>query len=463
MNIETETGIWKKLPNELYVIGDIHGDFYALKQALINTGCVFFSEIVTNELIKQYGNGIVLLDGCDYYDNKHVFWNKNKTNCTIVFAGDLIDRCRNVINNYCTLVVHDEDCDYKILKLLLELNKQANMFNSNVVIVLGNHEIMNLEEKIQYVSRKASLNNNRLNSIGNLVRENKNSLYGIVRIGNYIICHGGINPSFLENNSQYFDNKKEFIEHYNIHVRNFLLNPNYKLNYLITNKDSPFWDRTNGINNLALSDENCARIFKNKTIEEKIIEKNILNIDGDISNLKIIVAHCPQVINSPKMGINIANCGTFQNKIWRVDVAMSRAFDSYISEDFMNVQLIELKNKLVNNLNIDLEFILSFNVPREETFDNVQLLYITNKSESIILGETSLRYFYKDVFKNNTLLMALYMLQDIESNYEFLYKNVFNPTPLVITITNTINELKNILHDKLFGKNQTTYYVNYKK
>ena len=27
-------GVWEEMPNELYVIGDIHGDFFALKQSL---------------------------------------------------------------------------------------------------------------------------------------------------------------------------------------------------------------------------------------------------------------------------------------------------------------------------------------------------------------------------------------------------------------------------------------------
>ena len=350
------TGIWNELPDELYVIGDIHGDFYALKQALIKTGCLIFSEIKTTDIVKQYGREIILIDGCDYYDNTNIIWNANKTNCTIVFAGDLIDRCRNVINNLCSLVVHDEDCDYKILKLLLDINNQAKKFNSRVIIVLGNHEIMNLEEKLHYVSRKASINlNERLSNIGNLIRENKNDLFGIVRIGNYIICHGGINPDFLEENKMFFDNSKEFIEHYNTHVRNFLLNPNYKNSYLITNKESPFWDRTNGINNLALSDLDCKKIFQD----------NILNIKGDISKLKIIVAHCPQIINSPKMGINVTNCGRFQDKIWRVDVSMSRAFDNYVSEDIMNILLVELKNKILNNSVFDLDFLLNFNVTRD--------------------------------------------------------------------------------------------------
>ncbi len=461
--MSTKSGIFEMMPNELYVIGDIHGDFYALKQALINTGCVYFDELKTTDIVKPYGKDIRLIDGCDFYDTTKIKWNEEKKNCYIVFAGDLIDRCRNVINNYCSLVVHDEDCDYKILKLLLDLNKKALNYQSKVIIVLGNHEILNLEGKLRYVSRKGLFNVERLSNINTLVKDNKDDLYGIVRIGNYIICHGGINPNFIESSKHYFDNKQEFILYYNIHVRNFLTDRNYVLTQeLISNYESPFWDRSNGLNNQALSEIECKKIF-----EDNIL--NVSNINKD--KLKIIVAHCPQVINSPKMGINITNCGKYEKRIWRVDVAMSRAFDSYVPVVQMNSLLNQLKERLncTHNSNcvlqkIDLEFLLSFNISRPSS---VQLLLITHNivdsksiiSESIIMGKTSLSYFYEDVFKKNYLLMALYMLLDIESNYNYLYKNEIYSSENS-NLINLINDVKKLLQDKIF-KNQThdIYYI----
>jgi hypothetical protein len=449
---DNKNGIWEELPNELYVIGDIHGDFYALKQALQLTGCVNFEETITNDIVKQYGEEIILIDGCEYYTSnlnekgKKIYWNQNKVNCKIVFAGDLIDRCRSLSNNTCQQVVHDEDCDYKILKLLIDLNEQAMTYNSRIVIVLGNHEIMNIEEKLNYLSKKALNNDKRLENINNLIRNNLDKLYGVVRINNFIICHGGINPNFLEENRHIFDNNKEFIEHYNHHLRNFLVDVNYKLNYLITNKNSPFWDRTNGLNNLALSDIDCKKIFQD----------NILNIKRNINNIKIIVAHCPQVINSPQMGINLANCGLYSNRIWRVDIAMSRAFDNYVNENVMNILLNETSEKITNK-QINLDFILSFNINRESTFDAVQILKITNKSETIIMGVKSLNYFYNDVFKNNYNLMMLYLFQDILSNYSYLYNNT--SSELIKYNINKLVELKKIIFNKLFDRKVMNYYV----
>ena len=139
------TGIWEELPDELYIIGDIHGDFYALKQALELTGCVIFEDTVVNDIVKQYGEDIILIDGCEYYTANleepgvKIYWNQTKINCSIVFAGDLIDRCRNLINNTCQHVVHDEDCDYKILKLLIDLNNQALQYNKKLIIIYINN------------------------------------------------------------------------------------------------------------------------------------------------------------------------------------------------------------------------------------------------------------------------------------------------------------------------------------
>jgi hypothetical protein len=75
-----ENGIWNTLPNELYVIGDIHGDFYALKQSLELTGCVKFDPYDTTEIVKEFGENIKLIDGCEYYINNmnKIKWNPKK-------------------------------------------------------------------------------------------------------------------------------------------------------------------------------------------------------------------------------------------------------------------------------------------------------------------------------------------------------------------------------------------------
>jgi hypothetical protein len=438
-------GIWNELPNELYVIGDIHGDFYALKQSLELTGCVIFDECITNKIVLEAGVDIKLMDGCEYYIKEgKIRWNCEKKNCTIVFAGDLIDRCRNINNYTCNYVVHDEDCDYLILKLLIDLNRLANQYNSNVIIVLGNHEIMNIEGKLSYISKKALQNNSvRIKDITTILKENLHNLYGIVRINNYIICHGGINPNFLEKYSKYFDQENEFIDNYNKYVQNYICNK--ENNILITDNESPFWDRSNGLNNFEneckLNNKQCNKIFLD----------NILNIKQNIESIKLIVAHCPQIINKLSTGINLTSCKNFKERIWRIDISMSRAFDNYVSLNYINILLIDAKERFNNN-NIDMNFILQFNINRDHIETAVQILKITNINEEVIIGQKSLEYFYRDVFKNNYNLMLLYLLQDIELYYN---NNKIN----------NLRELKNMIFNRYYKKGGSAilnYNIKYK-
>jgi hypothetical protein len=443
-------GIWDELPNELFILGDIHGDFYALKQSLTLTECVVFDKSKQEEIIKTKGNEIFLIDGCDYYYvNKNIFWNPNKINCFIVFAGDLVDRCRLVNNNICLSAVNDENCDYKILKLLLDLDIEARKYNSRVIIVLGNHEIMNIQNTLKYVSIKGINDINRKNNIEKIIKDNSYRLYGIIRIKNYLICHGGINPDFIEKNIHLFNKNIEFTQHYNSYVKNFLLkNEN---SYLITDTQSPFWDRTNGLNVLELSNNQCDKIFK----------QNLLNISLDnLNNLKLVVAHCPQSLNTPKNGINITNCGNYKNRIWRIDISMSRAFDNYITDTIiLDILLKELENFINTGLNIP--NFLKFYVFRE--YSSVQLLKISKKNmnEEIIFGQLSLYYFYNDIFEQNYYLLFLYLLQDMFYYYSKLIQEKVININNFKNIIDYISKLTKMLTNKIFNNSVEKYDIIY--
>lgn len=436
INRKQNMGVWIEQPTELYVIGDIHGDFFALKQALELTGCVIFSKY-TEEL--RPGDIYTIKDGCEFYTGSQkkgtVTWNPNKINCSIVIAGDLVDRCRSDYKFNCLLTINDENCDYLIYKLLFDLNNDANNYNSFVIPILGNHELMNMNKNFSYVSLKGLNDEKRFNNIYNLLNNNKNKIYGIVRIGNYIILHGGINNIFFNKlNSKIINIYNMFpiietIEIYNYILRKFLfIDPNNKI---LTNSKSPFYDRTIGGLN-PLNDNQCNDIFNN----------NILNIPN-YGFLKIIVAHCPQF--SKQEYININDCQEYQNRLYRIDVGMSRAFDKYKQPEI----LYNILNKPIENIiNMNETELIDYNnIENSYNTRKVSILKITHDKEETIHGILSFSYFCKIAFKNN-FEKYLYLFSDIRLIYQKLIRNTFdvslinNVSNCIKLINKKINELE---------------------
>ena len=382
-------GVWNDLPKELFVIGDIHGDYFALKHALELTKCVKFNK--NNNMYSWIDEKLNVTDGCKNIYN--IEWNPEKKNCFIVFSGDLVDRCRTS-SEYCINVVQDEDCDYEILNLLLELDKKAMEYNSRVIIVLGNHELMNLSNKLSYISIKARENKNRLENIKKLIVDNKDRLYGIIRINKYIIVHGGLNKDYFI--GKYPNkNNEEIISLFNKEVRENILNWN-------GNDDDPFWDRTLGLLNKGEL-KKCPEIFND----------NILRVPNDIVNdLQIIVAHCPQIVNPS--GINSSSCikeSMDKHKIWKIDIGMSKAFDKY-DMDKLTYNLNILKNSLTRQTNLPNPS--SFFENSNQEYRKISILKIYDGEFVISDNLTSLQYYFKTVFDSNYYLYYYYLLQDLE-------------------------------------------------
>ena len=173
-------------------------------------------------------------------------------------------------------------------------------------------------------------------------------------------------------------------------------------------------------------------------IVKKIFEDNILQVEPNIlPNLKILVAHCPQFLNSES--INLTDCNEYKGRIWRIDVGMSRAWDKY---NYKNI--IQLLNQLVNALE-------NKNFPNKLDFYKIQkfksrkagLLRIdqSNKpsmqslnpthfyTETILENKLVLDYFYDTIFElsdnkyNMNILIYTYLLQDLYLYLLFEYEN----------------------------------------
>jgi hypothetical protein len=394
---------------KIFVIGDIHGDFYAFKQVLELTECVKFNDIDMKNIFQfnPKQDFLTLKDGCDLYNCE---WNIQMKNIYIVFAGDLVDRCRNIGHEGCINTVNDENCDLKILKFIFNLDNHAKKYNSRVLMVLGNHEILNLDSDFRYVSFKGLYKNlnplqkiDRVKEMCELFEENIDNVYGILQINNFIIVHGGINYDFF-NNEIFNDNKLNKLEKFNSLLREFINKKGDSS--LFNSSDSPFWDRVLGLDNID-NPENCKQIFEN----------NILQVNKDIlPNLKIIVAHCPQFLNDKSM--NLTDCNKYEERIWRIDVGMSRAWDKYDYNNIKNL-LIQLL-KALRNCNFPAK--LDFYKIQRNTSRKASVLQINSKKNQCILeNKLVLDYFFDNIESklvenskyNINVLVYTYLLQDL--------------------------------------------------
>lgn len=375
-------GIWEDNNiKEIYCIGDIHGDFFCLKQALELTDCIKFDECKLEDFIIDEYN---LKDGCDVYTLDKINWNPEKINSIIIITGDVIDRCRNINVDTCLYSVNDEDCDYKILKLLFALDDKARQYNSRLILILGNHEIMNIQNDLRYVSNKGLLNTNRVKKIHELLETNINKVYGLIRVNNFIACHGGINSRFFKQFSQ----NEELISVFNKIVREFIIDNKHE--EIIKNYSNPFWDRTNGTGD-----------YLDREIYNDIFINNILNINRNLNDLNIIVGHCPQNMQNLPQGINKAD------RIWRIDIAMSMGWLEYKSKkDVMQI---------INTPNFKLTDVFKRN--KLSDVNKVQILKIANNKEEIITGILSFDYFYNSIFKNDNQNKLKYFLYQIKKHF----------------------------------------------
>ena len=123
-----DKNILKAVPR-IIAIGDLHGDYEE-----------------TIEILKIAGVAQKQKDSKGKYK---IVWTGGNT--VVVQVGDQIDRCRQLP---CKQMDEDEDenSDIKILELLTDLNRQAMKKGGAFYSLVGNHELMNVDGKMHYVS-----------------------------------------------------------------------------------------------------------------------------------------------------------------------------------------------------------------------------------------------------------------------------------------------------------------------
>lgn len=239
--------------NRIVVIGDIHGDWMALMSAL--------------KLAKV----------C----NRRGQWIGGRTH--VVQVGDLLDRGGRGLGG------SDEQSESRIIRYLLDLKIQAKKSHGDVHLLLGNHELMNVEGDFRYVSPLGmkDFQGQRAKQFkpgGIMAKQLACNTNSVLQIGSWIFSHAGVTIDLT---------KKWTLEQVNEQVRDYLLGKIPKLSPQVI---KAFWHREYTTNRVCSTVKRTLRAWEARNMA---------------------IGHTVQ-----EQGINSMCSGS----LWKVDVGMSDAF-----------------------------------------------------------------------------------------------------------------------------------------
>ena len=301
--------IYKNI-KKIVAIGDLHGDILQLITILIHSKLI--KKKHTNKCVSNSD-----------YDIKNWEW----TGCStyLVQLGDIFDGGgRSYKDTF-------DDNEVEIYKFLVNLKKMAKEKKGNVILIIGNHEIMNFNKNYNYVQDKTLnkcliQNDNdytyKLNTSKTCNTSHRDKLFaipngplaksmchimkGVVKINNNIFCHGGISEII---------SRKYNIKEINIVLQLYLSGKKKyddKLFQSIYGNDGIIWHRAYSKDNSA-----CTQL-----------KNTLTNLDAT----RMIVGHTPQ-----KEGIT-NRCKEYTKNLWAIDVGLSRAFNTKINCQYLVIE-----------------------------------------------------------------------------------------------------------------------------
>jgi len=311
--------------NKIVVFGDIHGDLELAVNLLTRSNVAQFIDDI---------NKIMRYDPFFVWNSHTVKWIGNNT--VVVQVGDQVDRCRPIDHRRCdnpTLTKNDEASDILIMNLFNELDRQAIKSNGRVISLLGNHEIMNATDNLDYVSYEGIKQFSRYNRDdphrGRIDAFKPGGDIGMMMgctrvpaiiIGSNLFVHAGFVDSLLKDigiDTMDKNKARKRLETINREVRGWLLGTVKKevIEPIIrSSKNSMFWTRLLG------------KIPPNVDMSNPRCTKNIVGVLEIFQLNSIFIGHTPGSFTfNPGSMIN----STCSGKVWRVDQGSSKAFNEF--------------------------------------------------------------------------------------------------------------------------------------